>query len=64
MSNRHPELVNESDSQFIGVKNSYDINKYEQTVNPAVLIGKLLYAVFIIGFMGYCYDRMVQAIRG
>lgn len=31
----------------------------ELSLHPILLISRLLYAVFVIGFMGYYFDRMV-----
>lgn len=36
----------------------------EPQANAAALIGRLFYAVLVVGFMGYYFGRMMQSIRG
>jgi hypothetical protein len=37
--------------------------KTDLPLRPIVLISRLLFAVFIVGFMGYLFDRMKQSLK-
>lgn len=51
------------DSQVFSLNRKMIAKNLEAQVNPVVLVSKVVFAVLIIGFIGYFYDRMLRSIK-
>lgn len=60
MKSQFTELENITDSSlYANAVKIADSKDQDLPLHPVLLISRLLYAVFVVGFIGYYFDRMV-----